>query len=94
MKISVLKETGDHEHRVAATPETVKKLIGMGAEVTVESGAGEGASIPDAMFEEAGAIIAVDASSAAESAHIILKVRAPENMDDLAGASSGALLIV
>ena len=93
MKIAVLKETGDHEHRVAATPETVKKLIGMGAEVTIESGAGEGASLPDALFEQAGASIAADPSSTVAGADIILKVRGPENLESLAGAKPGALLI-
>ena len=93
MKITVLKEMGDHEHRVAATPETVKKLIGMGAEVTIEAGAGEGASLPDALFEQAGASIAADASTTVAGADIILKVRGPENIESLAGAKPGALLI-
>ena len=47
MKIAVLKERRAHEKRVAATPETVKKFIGAGASITVEKGAGEGASISD-----------------------------------------------
>ena len=58
MKIAVVRETAPGETRVAATPETVKKFIGLGAEVAVESGAGESASIPDADFEGAGATVA------------------------------------
>jgi len=55
MKIAVLKETAAGETRCAAIPETVKKFIALGAEVAVERGAGETASIADAEFEAAGA---------------------------------------
>src|SRR3546814_10257786 len=55
MRIAVLKELAEGETRVAATPETVKKFIGLGAEVAVESGAGEQASIADADYSAAGA---------------------------------------
>ena len=58
MKIAVLRETAPGETRVAATPETVKKFIGLGADLAVESGAGERASISDADFEAAGATVA------------------------------------
>ena len=53
MRISVLKELAAGENRVAATPETVKKFIGLGAEVAVESGAGAAASIDDAAYAAA-----------------------------------------
>ena len=52
MRIAVLKELAPGETRVAATPETVKKFIGLGADVAVEAGAGESASIADAGAEE------------------------------------------
>ena len=53
MKIAVVKETAPGETRVAATPETVKKFIALGAEVAVEAGAGQSASISDKDFEGA-----------------------------------------
>ena len=55
MRIAVLQERAAGENRVAATPETVKKFIGLGATVAIESGAGLGASIPDAAYADAGA---------------------------------------
>ena len=57
MKIAVLKESAAGERRVAATPETVKKLIALGATVAVEAGAGAGASIADQAFADAGATV-------------------------------------
>ena len=55
MKIAVLKERAAGERRVAATPETVKKFIALGAELAVEAGAGVAASIPDDQFAAMGA---------------------------------------
>lgn len=78
MKISVLKERRPGETRVAATPETVKKLIGLGHSLTIESGAGTVAGFPDSAFTEAGASIASGAAAAAAGADIIFKVRRPE----------------
>ena len=90
MKIAVLKEpTG--ETRCAAIPETVKKLIGLGAQVGVEKGAGEGASISDSEFKDAGATLATRAE-AVKGADIILAVSGPDPKS-LAGAKKGALLI-
>ena len=77
MKIAVLKERREHEKRVAATPETVKKFINAGASVVVEKSAGETASISDGAYEEAGATIAADAAAACEGADVILKVQRP-----------------
>jgi NAD(P) transhydrogenase subunit alpha len=57
VKIAVLKETAEGEKRVAATPETVKKFIGLGATVAVEAGAGEAASISDSDYMSAGAMV-------------------------------------
>src|SRR3546814_9570778 len=57
MHIAVLKELAEGETRVAATPETVKKFIGLGAELAIESGAGEQASIADADYSAAGASV-------------------------------------
>jgi NAD(P) transhydrogenase subunit alpha len=92
MKIAVLRERKDHELRVAATPDAVKKYIALGATVTVESKAGLGASITDADYEAAGATIATDGASATRDANIILKVRSPEK-DELMLMPEGAILL-
>ena len=73
--IAVIKESIDGEHRVAATPETVKKYKDMGLNVKVEAGAGDGASIPDTAFKEAGATISKDRETLYKKADIILCVR-------------------
>src|SRR5690606_30231121 len=92
MKIAVLRERFEGESRVAATPETIAKLIGLGAEVTVEKGAGEGSRIADAQFVEAGAAIGASASATLKQADIVLCVRRPA-AGELAGVNKGALLI-
>jgi NAD(P) transhydrogenase subunit alpha len=90
LKIAVLKE-GDVEPRVAAIPETVKKFVGLGAAVAVESGAGARASISDADFEGAGATAGTRAE-VLKDADIILCIAGPEPAS-LDGAKKGALLI-
>ena len=90
MKIAVLKEAGA-ETRVGAIPETVKKFIGLGASVAVETGAGEAASIADADFEAAGATTGTR-SDVLRGADIILCVQGPEP-GSLEGAGKGALLV-
>lgn len=77
MKIAVLKERRPFERRVAATPETVKKFIGLGASVTVETGAGDGAFFLDDAYAAAGATVAADAATALAGADLVLKVRRP-----------------
>jgi NAD(P) transhydrogenase subunit alpha len=77
MRLAVLKERRASETRVAATPETVKRLIGLGLTVAVEAGAGAGASIPEADFAAAGAEIAADAAVALAGAGIVFTVQAP-----------------
>ncbi len=88
MRIAVLKERAAGEHRVAATPETVKKFIALGAMVAIEEGAGEGASIPDAAYRDAGAEVATGPQAVA-GADIVLGVQAPDPLA-LVGASPGA----
>ncbi len=90
MRIAVLRETVDAERRVAATPETVKKLIALGAAVAVEAGAGENASIADAAYADAGASVANRAATLAD-ADLILGVQGPDAAA-LAGAKPGATL--
>jgi NAD(P) transhydrogenase subunit alpha len=89
MRIAVARETDPVEDRVAATPDTVKKMKGLGAEVAVEPGAGTKSGIPDTEFIAAGATV-VD--SAVEGADVVLKVRRPTS-SELARYKRGALVI-
>jgi NAD(P) transhydrogenase subunit alpha len=89
MRIAVAREADSAEDRVAATPETVKKLKALGAEVAVEPGAGDRSGIPDAEFTAAGATVA---RGAAADADVVLKVRRPDPLD-LASYKKGALVI-
>ena len=91
MKVALLAEQAAGERRVAATPETVKKLIGLGAEVAVETGAGTAASIDDAAYAAAGATIGGRAQILAD-ADILLGVAAPAP-ESLSGAKRGAWLL-
>ena len=91
MKIAVLKETAAGETRCAAIPETVKKFIALGAEVAIEQGAGEDASIADGDFEAAGAKIA-SRDEALKGAGIVLCVNGPEPTT-LKSAEKDALLV-
>lgn len=91
MKIAVLKEQRPAERRVAATPETVKKLIGLGFELAVESGAGQNASLTDDAFAAAGAMVG-DKASVLSGSNLILKVQGPEAAE-LSGYPHGATLI-
>ncbi len=78
MRLAVLKERADSETRVAATAETVKKLIGLGMTVAVETGAGLRAAISDDQYKEAGAEIAADPAAALAGAGLVFAVRVPE----------------
>src|SRR4051812_34119323 len=82
MKLTVLKERRPNESRVAATPESVKKLIGLGFQVTVEKGAGESSKYLDEAYEASGAQIASTPKKALEGAEVILKVLPPMTKDD------------
>jgi NAD(P) transhydrogenase subunit alpha len=89
LRLAVLKERASGETRVAATPETVRKFIALGARVAVEPGAGLGASIADAEFAAVGAELALDAARGAE---IVLGVQGPDPAA-LAGAAPGAWIV-
>ncbi|MDI9408415.1 MAG: Re/Si-specific NAD(P)(+) transhydrogenase subunit alpha [Candidatus Pacebacteria bacterium] len=109
MKIAVLKEIRPFEARVAVSPETVRKLIALGATVTVEQGAGTAAAMTDGDYQKAGAEIAATAVAATKGAEIILKVQRPmvageeilgedgkkskSSQDELKLINKGALLI-
>jgi H+-translocating NAD(P) transhydrogenase subunit alpha len=90
MKIAVLKEDAG-ETRCAAIPETVKKFAALGAEIAVENGAGEGASIADAEFESAGARVG-SRKDVLKDAGIILCINGPDAAS-MSGADKGALLV-
>jgi proton-translocating NAD(P)+ transhydrogenase subunit alpha len=90
MRVGVPKETAERERRVALVPEVVRKLVQKEYEVIVEAGAGQGAMIPDALFEEAGAKIAD--VGAVWGADVVVKV-APPGADEAARLSSDGVLI-
>ena len=89
MKIAVAAESDKAEPRVAGTPETVKKLIGLGAEVAVEPGAGIQSGIPDAEYSAAGATVSKDA---VKNADVVLRVRRP-SPEELLLYKEGALVV-
>ena len=90
MKVSVPKETAAGERRVAIVPEVVKRLAPKGIEVAVESGAGEGARIPDSAFSEAGATVV--SGDEAWSGDVVAKVAPPQDAE-IGRLKSGAVLI-
>ena len=89
MRIAVAREADPVENRVAATPETVKKMKSLGADVVVEPGAGVKSGIPDREFTAAGATVA---PGAVKDADVVLKVRRPDAAE-LASYRKGALVI-
>ncbi len=91
IKIAVLREGAAGERRVAATPETVKKLTALGAALAVESGAGGGASIADADYAAAGATVGTRAAVVKDAA-IILGIQGPDPKL-LKGAADGAWVV-
>jgi NAD(P) transhydrogenase subunit alpha len=98
MKVAIVKERRPFERRVAASPDTIKRMVGMGLEVVAESGAGEGAQFADAAFADAGASIVADAATALTDADILLKVQrllvgGEAERDELKHLKRGAVLI-
>ena len=91
MKIAVLKEGASGESRVAATPETVKKFVALGAQVAVEAGAGAGASYADGDYAAAGASVG-DRVATLAGAGIVLGVQGPDPAT-LGGAAPGAWIV-
>ena len=92
MRLAVLKERRASETRVAATPDTVKRLVGLGLSVAIEAGAGLTAAVPDAEFAAAGAEVLSDPAAALNGAGIVFAVQAPESAI-AAQISRGALLV-
>lgn len=92
MRIAVLAETDKAEPRVAATPETVKKFVGLGADVAFEAGAGAAAGFADSDYAAAGAQIVGDPASALAGAEVVLRVRRPAAAE-LAGAKPNVAVV-
>ena len=92
MKIAVLKEPDPEEGRVAITPETAKRFIGLGATVLVEAGAGLRSLILDFDYSMVGAVVAETAADAVREADVVLTVRRP-SQEVLAQLKKGALAI-
>ncbi len=96
MKIAIPRERRAKEARVAASPETVKKLVDLGCEVVVEKGAGKGAAFTDEAYRQAGAAVAKDAKAALAGAAVVLKVQRPlvgGEDDEVALFAPGTILI-
>jgi NAD(P) transhydrogenase subunit alpha len=91
VKLAVLKEGAAGERRVSATPETVKKFIGLGASVAVEAGAGETASVSDQAYADAGATVGKRAA-VLKDADIVLGVQGPDPAS-LKGVKPGAWVV-
>jgi NAD(P) transhydrogenase subunit alpha len=90
--IAVTRERHAGETRVAATPETAKKLIGLGFSIVVEAGAGQAATYADADYQAAGAEVAATAQAALAKADILFKVRAPAD-EEIAALKPGTLVV-
>ena len=97
MKISVPKEIHTDECRVALTPDTAKRIIKLGYDISIETGAGANANFSDNAYTDAGVDVATNTHQLFKSADIILKVRAPEvnasNIDEISLYPSGSTLI-
>ena len=92
MKVAIPKEKAADERRVALTPDTAAKLIGASLEVSVESGAGAGAFVPDDAYEKAGVKVVKSADALLKDADVVLKVQAPET-NEVGLLKSGSVLI-
>ncbi|MBC8021967.1 MAG: NAD(P)(+) transhydrogenase (Re/Si-specific) subunit alpha, partial [Burkholderiales bacterium] len=92
MIIGVPREVFPGEKRVATVPEVVPKLVKLGFDVIVQSGAGEGASITDEAYAAAGAKVVPDAASVWSGADIIFKVRAPSR-DEVQFMRDGQIVV-
>jgi NAD(P) transhydrogenase subunit alpha len=90
--IAVTRERREGETRCAVTPETVKKLIGLGTTVRVEAGTGGGSSIPDADYAAVGAAVLADTRAVLTGADILLKVRGP-TAQETSALKSGTVVV-
>jgi H+-translocating NAD(P) transhydrogenase subunit alpha len=91
-QVFIAKESAEGELRVAATPETTKRLVAEGLQVVVQAGAGAGANIADSRYSDVGASIAGDAAAAWSGADLVLKVQ-PPNAAETGQLKPGAILV-
>lgn len=92
LAIAVTRERREGETRCAVTPETVKKLVAMGATVSVEAGTGQGSSFPDADYVAAGAVVQPDTHAVLTGADLVLKVRGP-TAQEISALKPGAIVV-
>jgi len=92
MQIGVPKESHPGENRVSATPTTVKKLVGLGAEVHVQTDMGVGSDFPDSEYIDAGATVTQDRSELLAKSDIILRIRKPDS-DEISQMKKGCIHI-
>ncbi|SMO94740.1 Re/Si-specific NAD(P)(+) transhydrogenase subunit alpha [Gracilimonas mengyeensis] len=92
MIVGVLKETAEHERRVALTPEVTAQLVKQELEIWVEEGAGLGSNFPDAEYEESGAKIAESRDKVLSECDILLTIQTPDEAD-IKKLKKGAILI-
>lgn len=92
MVIAVLKETNEHERRVALSPNIVAQLVKKGLEVHVEKAAGSGANFPDKSYIDSGASVSSERNLLIQNSDIVLAVQCPSS-DDLKQLKKGAVLI-
>jgi len=90
MRLAIPRETHLGENRASVTPETVKKLVHLGADVIIEAGAGTGCGISDDEYTAQGAVIESDRDALLGSADMVLRLRKPEN-DEVAKLKSGCI---
>jgi NAD(P) transhydrogenase subunit alpha len=92
MRIAVPREAADGETRVAATPDTIEKLVKSGNSVSVQSGAGEFAGHPDSQYTDVGATIAADFAQTVSGADAVVKVQKP-SAEEIGQLPEGSILI-
>ena len=92
MQIGVLKETHPGENRVAVIPDTVKKLVKLGADITVEAALGQGSGFADEEYAEAGAAVSSDRNGMLGQSDVILRIRKPE-ADEVGRIKQGCIHI-
>ena len=92
LTIAVTRERHQGETRCAVTPDTVKKLVALGAAVSIEAGTGHGSSIPDADYAAAGATVKPDTRAVLDGADILLKVRGP-TQQEITALKPGAVVV-
>ncbi|MEP7378321.1 MAG: Re/Si-specific NAD(P)(+) transhydrogenase subunit alpha [Chloroflexota bacterium] len=91
MKIGVVRERAPNERRVALVPDALKQLLSAGTEILIEQGAGDGAAMPDSLYEAAGAKI-VDRAALYKEADVVVRVQKPEG-DDVKSLRSGQSVV-